>query len=241
MTKPHINFLLGMLCAALNGCSLMPNYTRPAAPVPAAWLDNVKLKIATDLTTTDWQDYFPDPRLQKLIEIALENNRDLRIASARIAEAQAQYGIQRADRWPNINLVGSRNASLTPASASVTGTAVQAQRYDVAVSLVSFELDFWGRVSSLNAAAKNNYLATESAQRAFRLSLIAEVANAYLSLLELSERTQLAAENARARSDARELLARRRELGVSGDLEFLQAEGSFGPIRIREPQIYKVE
>ena len=215
------------LLALLGGCSLTPDYERPAAPVPAAWPDSVKLKLSTGITIADWRDYFPDPRLQALIAAALENNRDLRIATARIAEARAQYGIQQADRLPNVNLGASRNASLTPASASVTGTALQTQRYDVGVSLVSFELDFWGRVGSLNAAARNSFLATEAAQRAFRLSLIADVANAYLSLLELSERTRLAAATVRARAETRDLLMRRRELGVSSELELLQAEGAY--------------
>lgn len=216
-----------VLLALLGGCSLMPDYERPAAAIPAAWPDNVQSGGARKVANLDWQQYFPDPRLHALIAAALQNNRDLRIATARIAEARAQYGIQFADRIPNINLSASRNASLTPASASITGTALHSQRYDVGVSLVSFELDFWGRVSSLNAAAKSSYLATESAQRAFRLSLIADVANAYLSLLELRERTQLAAATAKGRAETRDLQMRRRELGVSGELEFLQAEGAY--------------
>ena len=205
----------------------MPDYERPKAPVPAAWPDGVKLKISTGLAVTDWHNYFPDQRLQALIAAALENNRDLRIATARIAEARAQYGVQFADRLPNFNLTGSRSASLTPASASVTGNAVQLQRYDVAVSLVSFELDFWGRVSSLNAFAKASYLSTEAAQRAFHLSLIADVANAYLSLLEIQERTALTDATVKTRAKTRELVSRRRELGVSSDVDMLQAEGAY--------------
>ncbi len=216
-----------ILAAVLGGCSLMPDYERPGAPVPAAWPDGVKLKATTELAVTDWHNYFPDPRLQALIAAALENNRDLRIATARIAETRAQYGIQRADRLPNVNLTGTRTASLMPASASITGNAVQALRYDVAVTLVSFELDFWGRVSSLNAFAKASYLSTEAAQRAFRLSLIADVANAYLSLLEMHERTELTAATVRARAETKQLLSRRRELGVSSEVDFLQAEGAY--------------
>lgn len=216
-----------ILLAALGGCSLMPDYERPAAAIPAAWPDNVQSAGVRKVASVDWQQYFPDPRLQALIAAALQNNLDLRIATARIAEARAQYGIQQADRLPNVNLSAARNASLTPASASITGSALHSQRYDVAVSLVSFELDFWGRVSSLNAAARSSFLATEAAQRAFRLSLIADVANAYLSLLELRERTQLAAATAKGRAETRDLQMRRRELGVSSELEFLQAEGAY--------------
>ena len=215
------------LFALLSGCSLMPNYQRPSAPIPAAWPDSVKLKVSTQLVVTDWHNYFPDPRLQALIAAALENNRDLRIATARIAEARAQYGVQRADRFPNLNLAGTRTASLTPASASLTGNAVHSQRYDVAVSLVSYELDFWGRVSSLNAFAKASYFSTEAAQRAFSFSLIADVANAYLSLLEMQERTALTDATVKARAKTRELVSRRRELGVSSEVDFLQAEGAY--------------
>src|SRR5450830_1610864 len=136
----------------------MPNYERPSAPVPVAWPDSVKLKATTGLALADWQHYFPDPRLQALIAVALQNNRDLRIATARIAEARAQYGIQLADRFPNVNLAGTRNASRTPADLSITGTIVTAQRYDVGVNLVSYELDFWGRVRSLNVFAKASYV-----------------------------------------------------------------------------------
>jgi len=175
----------------------------------------------------DWQAYFPDPRLQALIAAALENNRDLRIATARIAEARARYGIVQADRLPNVNLNAQRSASLSPASTSFTGKPFQAQRYDVNVGLVSFELDFWGRVASLNAAAKANFLATEAAQRAFRLSLIADVASAYLSLLELQERSQLAEFTTRGRAEMRALIGKRRDAGVSGDLDALQAEGAY--------------
>ncbi|HCJ50499.1 MAG TPA: RND transporter [Gallionella sp.] len=214
-----------ILLAALGGCSLAPIYQRPAAPVAAVWPDSAKSPDTRPMP--DWQAYFPDPRLQALIAAALENNRDLRIATARIAEARARYGIVQADRLPNVNLNAQRSASLSPASTSFTGKPFQAQRYDVNVGLVSFELDFWGRVASLNAAAKANFLATEAAQRAFRLSLIADVASAYLSLLELQERSQLAESTTRGRAEMRALIGKRRDAGVSGDLDALQAEGAY--------------
>ncbi|MBI5626719.1 MAG: efflux transporter outer membrane subunit [Nitrosomonadales bacterium] len=227
MIKTTSKITLIVMAALMNGCSMMPKYERPAAPVPAAWPGNVQSRTDHALAPNDWQKYFPDPRLQALIAAALENNRDLRIATARIAEARAQYGIQHADRFPSVNLTASRNASLTPASASITGNALHIQRYDAGLSLVSYELDFWGRVSSLDASAKASYLSTEAAQHAFRLSLIADVANAYLSLLEMSERTQLAVKTVRTRAETKELISRRRTLGVSGDLDFFQAEGAY--------------
>ncbi|TAN83651.1 MAG: efflux transporter outer membrane subunit [Gallionella sp.] len=222
----RIKFSPIILALLLGGCSPMPSYERPAAPVSAAWPDNAWAGGTRRIADTGWQHYFTDPRLRALIAAALENNRDLRIATARIAEVRAQYGIQQADRQPSFNLAAGRNASLTPAGASSTGNPSHMQRYDVGVGLVSFELDFWGRISSLNEAAKANYLATEAAQRAFRLSLIVDVANAYLSLLEMRERARLAASTVDARAETRALTLRRREMGVSGDLDFSQAEGA---------------
>jgi multidrug efflux system outer membrane protein len=216
-----------ILTTLLGGCSFMPNYERPSAVVPSAWPDSVKLKGTAELAPADWQHYFPDPRLQALIAAALENNRDLRIATARIVEARALYGIQQSNRFPNVNLTGSHTASLTPAKALGATSDLHVQRYDLNVALVSYELDFWGRVSSLSASAKANYLATESAQRAFRLSLIADVANAYLSLLEMRERTELTDATVMARAETRELITRRRDAGVSSDSDWLQTEGSY--------------
>jgi outer membrane protein, multidrug efflux system len=227
MTDRYKSSALVMLMVVLGGCSMMQDYQRPDAPVPQQWPDSVKLKSTTGLALADWQHYFTDPRLQKLIATALENNRDLRIATARIAEARAQYGIQSADRLPNLNLAGSHTGSLTPASAAGTTSPVEIQRFDVNVALVSYELDFWGRVSSLTASAKASYLATESAQQAFRLSLIADVANAYLSLLEMQERSRLADETVKTRAETRELFRRRREVGLTSDTDYLQAEGAY--------------
>lgn len=218
-----------LLLAALAGCSMAPTYERPAAPVSTIWPGAAQPVADKDgvRALPDWQVYFPDPRLQALIAASLENNRDLRIATARISEARAQYGIQQAERLPNVNINASRTASLSPASTSFTGRSFQAQRYEVNASLLSFELDFWGRVSSLNAAAKASYLATESAQRAFRLSLIADVASAYLSVLELQERSRLASATVQGRGEIRELTGQRRDAGVSSDLDALQAEGVY--------------
>jgi len=133
-----------MVLILLSGCSMMPTYERPAAPVPAAWNGNGSSNTGRDIVNTAWQDYFPDPRLQVLIAAALQNNRDLRIATARIAEARALYGVQRADRLPTVNLGGSFNESVTPASSSSIGSKLKLKHYDLDVSVVSFELDFWG-------------------------------------------------------------------------------------------------
>jgi multidrug efflux system outer membrane protein len=227
MTKLVNALTLVVIAVVFGGCSLMPKYERPKLPVPSAWPESVKQKPATLPVAADWQHYFPDPRLQALITSALDNNRDLRIATARIAEARAQYGVQQADQLPNLNLQAMRTAATTPNRLLAANSSSTTQRYDVNVKLVTFELDFWGRVSSLSTSAKASYLATESAQRAFRLSLIADVANAYLSLLEMRERNRLAEATVKARAESRELIRRRRDAGASNDTDWLQAEGSY--------------
>ncbi len=224
--------VLCVLCGAtvfLTACSMTPDYQRPAAPVPTQWSDAAT--PAAKPVVLDWKTFFPDPRLQGLIAAALENNRDLRIAVARVEEARAQYGIARADRLPTISLAASRNAARTPADLSMTGDKLTTQRYDVDLAVTSYEVDFWGRVGSLSEAAKASYLSTEEARRAFRLSLIADVANAYLTLLEMQERQGIAADTVKTREETRAMIAKRRDVGLAGDLDYLQADGALQSAR----------
>jgi multidrug efflux system outer membrane protein len=219
------------LCAALAGCSMMPDYQRPELPVPAQWPQSPQVAGTSSSGTLEWSAFFADPRLEALIAAALEHNRDMRIAVARVEEARALYGIARADRLPALNLTASRSAALTPGDLLLTGRHLNSQRYDVGLSMLSYELDFWGRVKSLNAAAVAAYLASEEARRAFRLSLIADVANAYLQLEEMEERTALTEEVLKSREQTRTMIARRREVGVAGDLDYLQADGALELVR----------
>ncbi len=210
----------------LAGCSMTPEYQRPALFVPEAWPEDVKTTAAPS-KPVDWASFFPDERLRALIKLSLEHNRDLRIATARVAEARAAYGIQRADRLPTLNVGGSLARSRTPGDLSATGNAIMGRRADINASLPAFELDFWGRVASLTEAAKASYLATEQAERSFRLSLIASVADAYLALAEAQERLVLAQATLETRAQTRELVDRRRQAGLAGDLDFLQADAAY--------------
>lgn len=210
------------LCAALAGCSRMPEYRRPEPPVPARWAQPAS-EAGQRATGIAWRDFFPDARLRALIDLALEHNRDLRIALARVEEARAQFGIVRADRLPTLDLAASGSLARTPAELSLSRQAATGERYDVGLSVPSFELDFWGRVKSLDEAARASYLATEEARRALRLSLIADVADAYLALLEMEERARLARATVATRERARLMVTRRRDVGLAGELDVLQA------------------
>ena len=224
-------FLPIAVAFAAASCSFIPDYQRPEAPIPAVWPAEGQVGPGSTAIPTDWRAFFPDERLQAMIAAAFEHNRDMRIAVARVEEARALYGIQRADRLPTVNIGGGQNAALTPADLSTSGRETISRRYDVSVSLLSFELDFWGRVASLTESAKASFLATEEARRAFRLSLIANVADAYLTLKEAEERAVLARSTLETRAETLRLVAKRREVGLAGDLDYLQADGAFQSAR----------
>lgn len=219
------------LGTALAGCSLMPDYQRPEPPVAAQWPQTAQPDGLRKAAELDWRSFFPDQRLQALIAAALEHNRDMRIAAARVEEARALYGITRADRLPNVDVAAGGQLTRTPSDLSPTGSRLTSHSYNIGLSLLSFELDFWGRVKSLDEAALSSFLASEEARRALRLSLISEVANAYFTLLEMDERTQIARETVKSREETRTLIARRREVGLAGDLDFLQADGALEQVR----------
>ncbi|HJV53895.1 MAG TPA: efflux transporter outer membrane subunit [Noviherbaspirillum sp.] len=215
---------LAMLAAGvLGGCSLAPQYVRPEAPVASAYPTQAG-EHAGDASVIGWREFFPDQRLQALITAALDNNRDLRIAALRIEEARALYNVQSADLWPNLNAAASGTRARTPASLSATGSPVVGSSYQVGLSLASFELDFFGRVRSLNNAALAQYLATEEAARSARISLVAEVAKAYLNERALAEQVDLARKTMESRDTAYKLAKQRFDVGASSALDLRQNE-----------------
>ncbi|MHB1075933.1 efflux transporter outer membrane subunit [Thiobacillus sp.] len=215
--------------AWLTGCSQIPAYQRPAAPVPQQFVADMPATDATALP--DWQAYFPDPALHTLIEAALANNRDMRIALARVEEARALAGVARADRFPTLEAQANANRTRTPADLSGVGVARTTSRYDVGLGVTAFELDFWGRVAALNEAARAQYLASDEAARSFRVSLIGDVAGTWYQLIELTERTQLADDTLKTREDSLALIRKRGEAGLATDLDVLAAESLVESVR----------
>jgi multidrug efflux system outer membrane protein len=170
-----------------------------------------------------WREFFTDVRLQELIVQALENNRDLRIAIERVEEARGLYGIQRADRLPGISAGAMGGRTQIPSDLSPTGSAMTSDIY-LATLFSTWELDFWGRVRSLTAAAMESYLATEEARRAIVISLVAQVANTYLLEQELDERIAIAQQTLATRGDSYRIARRRYEVGYASKLDAVQAE-----------------
>ncbi|OFA03073.1 efflux transporter outer membrane subunit [Duganella sp. HH101] len=228
---------LAVLAAALlSACSMAPTYQRPAAPVAAAFpvdtagaaaRTSVPLPLAAsarDAVDTGWRDYFADPRLQQLIAAALENNRDLRTAALRIEEARAQYDIQSADRLPNLNANAAVTKAKTPAFLSPSGQTSIGKRYDAGLAISAFELDFFGRVKSLNDAALAAYLATSEARQAAQISLVAQVAQAYYTERAYAEQYALAQQTYDARARTYKLTHQRAEVGASSRLDLRSSE-----------------
>ncbi|NMM38417.1 MAG: efflux transporter outer membrane subunit [Glaciimonas sp.] len=239
---PAVSALPALLLAVLttgvlSGCSLTPQYVRPDAPVAASYGDQSANATSTKAiipaaTDIGWREFFKDARLQALIASALDNNRDLRTAALRIEEARAQYNIQSADRLPNLNGVASGARSRTPATLTTLGTPSTGGRYDVGVSLASFELDFFGRVRSLNDAALAQYLATEEARQSVKISLVSEVAKAYLSERGFAEQRALAQQSFDARSNSYALAQKRFDVGASSALDLRGEESLLQTARV---------
>ncbi|MFG6489600.1 efflux transporter outer membrane subunit [Roseateles sp. BYS78W] len=216
MTKFLIPTLLAASLALAGCASLAPTYERPAAPVAAQW--PVPQATTADAKAADigWREFFTDPKLQGLIEQALANNRDLRVAVLNVQRAQAQYGVQRADQLPSVNAAVGQTAQ------RVSG--ITTRQYTATLGVSAYELDLFGRVRSLTDAALQSYLATEDARRSTQISLVAEVASAYLTLAADQEKLRLAEQTLLSRQDGLRLTQRLQAAGVSSMLDLRQAE-----------------
>lgn len=224
--RPGTTVTTVLLLCTLTGCSLVPPFVRPDAPV-AATFPAADANIdagARRAIDTGWRNFFPDARLQSLIQTALANNRDLRSAALRIEEARALYNIQQADLLPTIALGASGSRARVLASTTTYGQTSVGSSYQVGTSLASFELDFFGRVRSLNEAALAQFLSTGEAQQTARISLIAAVAQAYLTERSFAEQLVLAQNTTAARQTGYGLAQQRFDVGASSALDLRLAE-----------------
>ena len=218
------------LLALVGGCTLAPTYERPAAPVPTTYEaapsgTGARLTLAEPLAAdADWSDVFTDPALQTLIRRSLAQNRDLRLASLRVQEARALYGIEAANLLPSVQAGGAFSRQRYSGAAGLPegrGTAAGYVANDLRVTLgvSAFELDFFGRVRSLSDAALQSYLASEEAQRAAQVSLVAEVATSYIGLVAINEQIAYAREVLAAREEGIRVVRLRAERGLVDDLD----------------------
>ena len=258
MTRLLTLFALG---TALAGCNLAPHYVRPPSAVPAALPQGGAYPAAAtdarDVTQIGWRDFFLDERLRQVIQRGLDNNRDLQRAAANVLQARAQYRVQRADLVPTTGINGSATYTNSPfgatGEAGTTGTgstgstgagtgtaatgttattgSTNLEIYSANVGFSAFELDLFGRVRNLNKAALERYFATEEAQRSTRISLIAEIATAWLTIASDQDQLALSQQSLRTFAETLRLTTAQFRIGVASELESRQAETNYQAAR----------
>jgi outer membrane protein, multidrug efflux system len=228
-------FLVG-LAVCLYGCPHAEKYSRPGMPVPPGWPESAAphatMPAAPLASDTKWHEYYIDKRLQAVIELALANNRDLRIAALNIEKTQALYRIQRGALYPNVGVLFDGQAHRLPEKMTDDGRAKTVEQYSVNVGTLSWEVDLFGRLRSLKSAALEQYLATEQARSATQISLVAAVANSYLALAADREYLRLANATFDAQQATYELILRTRDVGIASDLDLRQAQSQVEVARV---------
>jgi len=235
--------LLAAAAAALLGaCSLEPHYHRPPSPVPALQGGKSGDMLAEDI---GWRDFFPDPQLQQLIALALTSNRDLRVAALNVQSAQAQYRIQRAELFPTVDAsaveqvqhipIGVLKAEFPGAAPSGAGSlpknGITVHTYDVGVGFTNYELDLFGRIRSLSHAALQQYFSSGETRRSVQLTLVAEVATAYLAVCTDQTLLDITRDTLKSQEDSYALTQKMFDGGTTTELALRQAESTVDTAR----------
>ncbi|CAM3194865.1 Putative efflux pump outer membrane protein [Sphingomonas antarctica] len=248
MTRTSI-FAALVATTLLASCDMAPHYLRPAGAVPASLPQGgiypPAATDAPDISRIGWRDFFVDPRLQAVIAQGLDNNRDLRVAAGNVLAARARYRVQRADQVPSTGVAGDATFTNTAGFAANAGAAGGGSQnievYTANVGFSNFELDLFGRVRNLSKAALEQYFATEEAQRATRISLIAEIANAWLTAAADRDQLALSRQTLKAFEQTRTLAQAQFRIGVASELEARQADsqyqGALNDIAVLETRI----
>jgi outer membrane protein, multidrug efflux system len=232
--------LLGLVVTFLGGCTMAPKYTRPEAPVPAAWPsgpayeDSLGVSGAPAATEIKWRDFIGDQRLRQIIDTALRNNLDLRVAALNVDMARAIYGIRRVELLPTVNGTASYLKERLPGDLSGVEGAVTFKQYEIDLGIASWEIDFFGRIRSLKDKALAEYLATEQARRSTQISLVSDIARVYLLLGADRERLDLARSTVGSQQAVYNLVRRRHEVGIAPELDMRQAQTRVEAARVDE-------
>ncbi|WP_349791845.1 efflux transporter outer membrane subunit [Xanthomonas sp. WHRI 7064] len=243
MTPIRMTLTAIAVASVLSGCTLMPRYARPDAPVPERFAgtelstasttaDAASPEQAIDIANIGWRQVFTDPALQQVIALALENNRDLRVAALNIEVARAQYRVERAALLPAVQGTGTANNARTPSELAIPGQPQVFRTYSANIGISAYELDLFGRVRSLKEQALQQFLSTAEARRSTHISLVAEVATAYLTLAADQQLLQLAQSTLSSQGDSYRLQQRSFELGVASQLSLRQAQTTVESARV---------
>jgi outer membrane protein, multidrug efflux system len=223
--KRQLMIIGGVVGLVLAGCSFTPEYNRPEAPVSQDWPGGAayeKAPVAPDeplASDIPWREFFTDPRMQQVIEVALENNRDLRLAALNVERARAMYGIQRATLYPSVDATADASKSRVPADLSPSGEVTHPEQYSIGLGIFSWEIDFFGRLRSLREQALETFLATEQARRGTQILIVSSVANAYLALAADRENLRLSQTTYDAQKESYEIIKKRFDVGLSSELD----------------------
>jgi multidrug efflux system outer membrane protein len=212
-----------LLSLSLSACAVVEPYNRPELPVVDAWEATADDGVAAVASEFPWQAYFTDTKLQRVITLALENNRDLRIALLNVQQSQALYRIQAAEITPSVGAMAAADDYRVPEKLSSTGSAYTYESYSVNVGISSWEIDLFGRLRNLKSAALEQYLATEQTARAAQSSLVSAVAAAYLNLAADQELLGLARSTLETQENSHDLIRQSHELGVASALALSQS------------------
>lgn len=219
--------MLGLLPAVLSGCiSLAPDYEQPMSPVSEQWPASPGMTGDGGRSVTDisWEQLIADAQLRELVTMALDNNRDLRVAALNIESARARYRIQRSALVPEVGVSAAQDAERALGSVS--------RLYSTGVGISSYELDLFGRVRNLKDAALESYLGLEQTHRSFHISLISEVAATYLTLVSDLELSQLAQSTLQSRQREYDLQLEKYAAGTGSQLTLRQAEEMLEAARV---------
>jgi multidrug efflux system outer membrane protein len=219
------------LALLLGGCvNLAPAYQQPAAPVVSNWQQDgvpaAKGGTAAAADSLDWRAFFLDERLRSVIEQSLKNNRDLRVAALNIEHARAEYRVTDANRYPAISATGTSTATRTPASTSSTGAGYTTHTSSVSLGVSSYELDFFSRLKNLSDTALETYQYYVETRRSTQISLVAEVASAWLTLASDRELLKLAQDTLASQTRTYELGLRTHDIGTTSGVDLASLEAS---------------
>ena len=215
---------------SLTGCSLAPTYQRPEAPIPRSWPEGDAYRPETaggktsSAANLKWEAFFTDPRLQRIIQIALDQNRDLRLSLLKVQRAAALYGIAKAELFPSLNATGTMSSQRVPADLSTTGQSATPKEFDVNLGITSWEIDFFGRIRSLKDSALETYLSSDEARRSAQILLVAATAGAYLNLAADRENLNLARTTFQNQQDVYGIIDHRYRVGVATEVDIKRAQ-----------------
>jgi len=239
--------IASLAATVLAACTLMPHYERPQSPVPDNWPADAAGASGTaspevSLDQIGWRDFFTDPRLQRLVEIALENNRNLRIAVLNVAASEAQFRVERGNLFPAISATGAGLAARLPANGALPlgrvagsggntqvssgSTATTLHYYSAGIGFTNYELDLFGRQRSLTTQAFEQYLAQSESRRSTQISLVAEVATDYFAVLADEALVKLTRETLQNEVESYELTMAMYERDTTTLLSLRQAESA---------------